>query len=203
MQNFGKRLKEERERLGMSQEKFGKACGVGKTTQYLYERGERHPASLYIDAAAKLGVDTSYVMTATRKGRDWSYNRAYSRMLMTFETLLGLKKERLEVIAAKYVHLSELPENNSNQETPHEWPAFEDWMLEFGNWLSSASNLEYCVDITLMSRLIDAITMQAERTDISLTTEKRLRVALMLYRDAKFSGEIDPRSVKNAIKIAS
>ena len=129
MDSFGTRLKEERERLGMSQEKFGRTCGVGKTTQYLYERGERHPDSLYLDAAAKLGVDTSYIITGTR--------------------------------------------------------------------------VEYSVDIAILARLIDEITREAEQAGVFLTTEKCLRVALMLYRDTKLNGEIDPRSVKNAIKIAS
>lgn len=55
-------------RTRLSQEKFGAAGGVGKTAQYMYERGDRIPDAAYLRAIAKIGVDTSYVLTGKRQG---------------------------------------------------------------------------------------------------------------------------------------
>jgi len=65
---IGARLREERERMRLTQASLGSAGGVGKTTQYLYERGCRQPDVKYLTAVAQLGVDTTYIMTGTRQG---------------------------------------------------------------------------------------------------------------------------------------
>ena len=43
--NLFERLKEERERMGLSQEKFGAIGGVKKLAQINYEKGERNADS--------------------------------------------------------------------------------------------------------------------------------------------------------------
>jgi transcriptional regulator with XRE-family HTH domain len=63
----GKRLAEERKRVGKTQTEFCSACGIGKTTQYQYERGERSPDTDYLGAAEALGVDILYILTGTRQ----------------------------------------------------------------------------------------------------------------------------------------
>lgn len=204
MEDFGKRLKEERERLGLTQEKFGLACGVGKTAQYLYERGQRHPASVYLDAAEKLGVDVHYVFTGTRKGKDWGYARAFSRMLYTTEWLMGLQEGRLEALSKELVELDE--KADWFNEKPDSRPASADysgWIEHFRNWLGTASKLDYCLDTTLLAKLLDAVAAAADKAGAALSTEKRLRAALMLYRDAKQTGEIDPQRVGDVVRLAT
>lgn len=66
MSAIGERLREERNRLGLSQSDFGSRCGVQKNTQIHYESGERDPKSDYLVAAAGLGVDVLYVITGAR-----------------------------------------------------------------------------------------------------------------------------------------
>ncbi|MGH8078046.1 MAG: helix-turn-helix domain-containing protein [Lysobacter sp.] len=65
MQTPGKRLKAERERLGMSQAAFRAVAGVGKSSQISYESDERSPDVQYLAAVAPLGVDVNYVVTGT------------------------------------------------------------------------------------------------------------------------------------------
>ncbi|MBP6897386.1 MAG: helix-turn-helix transcriptional regulator [Pseudacidovorax sp.] len=60
------RLREERERLGLSQEKFGALGGVLKRAQINYEKGERAPDSAYLAAIAEAGADVLYVLTGQR-----------------------------------------------------------------------------------------------------------------------------------------
>lgn len=54
---FGKRLRAERIRLGMTQANFAEAVGVKRSSQYLYEMGRRQPDADYLRLAADLGAD--------------------------------------------------------------------------------------------------------------------------------------------------
>ncbi|SCC61599.1 MULTISPECIES: helix-turn-helix domain-containing protein [Kosakonia] len=65
-ENIGARLKEERERLGLSQLAFGDVGGVKKLAQLNYEKGERYPDASYLFAVSKLGVDVQFVVTGVR-----------------------------------------------------------------------------------------------------------------------------------------
>ncbi|MCG5047312.1 XRE family transcriptional regulator [Pectobacterium brasiliense] len=64
--NIGERLREERERLGLSQPAMGEIGGVKKLTQLNYEKGERFPDASYLAAMAKFGLDVQYVVTGVR-----------------------------------------------------------------------------------------------------------------------------------------
>lgn len=66
MSKIGERLREERKRLGMSQEAFGALAGVKTNAQFNYEAGNRSPDSDYLSALAKHGVDVLYVLTGRR-----------------------------------------------------------------------------------------------------------------------------------------
>lgn len=65
MSGFGPRLREERERLGLTQRVFGDVGGVEPNAQGKYESGERTPRMDYLAAIAARGVDALYVLTGT------------------------------------------------------------------------------------------------------------------------------------------
>ena len=62
------RLREERERLGLSQQEMAEAGGVKKMAQWTYEKGERHPDTRYLAAIAALGADVLYILTGQHAG---------------------------------------------------------------------------------------------------------------------------------------
>jgi len=64
--DFGKRLTEERKRLGLNQTEFGKIGGVTKTSEVNYESGERSPNVDYWQAVAAAGADVQYILTGIR-----------------------------------------------------------------------------------------------------------------------------------------
>ena len=66
MNTIGNRLKEERARLGITQEKMALAGGVQKRAQARYESGERCPDGHYLASVAKLGADVNYILTGAR-----------------------------------------------------------------------------------------------------------------------------------------
>ncbi len=66
MKGLGPRLREERERLGMTQRVFGDIGGVEPNAQGKYESGERTPRADYLAALATRGVDALYVLSGVR-----------------------------------------------------------------------------------------------------------------------------------------
>ena len=60
------RLRDERERLGLSQTAFAEVGGVQKRAQINYESGERLPDAAYLAAIAALGADVLFVLTGQR-----------------------------------------------------------------------------------------------------------------------------------------
>ncbi|WP_310609211.1 helix-turn-helix transcriptional regulator [Limnohabitans sp.] len=63
---INKRLRNERERLGHSQEAFGALGGVRKQAQHMYESGTRRPDSDYLERLADAGADVLYILTGKR-----------------------------------------------------------------------------------------------------------------------------------------
>lgn len=70
MTNIGLRLKEERERLGITQIALAKVGGVEKNAQSHYERGSRVPKADYLQSVASVGVDVCYVVTGIYRIQD-------------------------------------------------------------------------------------------------------------------------------------
>jgi len=65
-QEIGERLREERNRLKMTQLEFGLCGGVGNVAQYKYECGLRVPRADYLAKISQVGVDIYYVVTGIR-----------------------------------------------------------------------------------------------------------------------------------------
>ena len=63
---FGTRLREERERLGMTQAQLSEVAGVRRMAQGLYESGTRAPTVKYLAAIAGAGVDLQYALFGQR-----------------------------------------------------------------------------------------------------------------------------------------
>ncbi|WAR43619.1 helix-turn-helix domain-containing protein [Methylomonas rapida] len=63
---IGARLREERERLKISQTPFAEAGGATKQTQHAYESNKTTPKGRYLAKVAALGVDVGYVITGIR-----------------------------------------------------------------------------------------------------------------------------------------
>lgn len=73
--SFPQRVREERERLGLTQTEFGRLGGVSKMAQWQYEQGKHWPTLEYIQNLQASGdVDIVYLVTGTRVTKahmDW------------------------------------------------------------------------------------------------------------------------------------
>lgn len=63
---LGKRLKEAREALGLSQAALAEECGISAQAQLNFEKDRNLPGSAYLLELAELGVDVGYVLLGMR-----------------------------------------------------------------------------------------------------------------------------------------
>jgi transcriptional regulator with XRE-family HTH domain len=66
MNNIGARLREERERLHMTQDDFCAVAGVGKRALIHYEKDERSPDAVFLASVLEAGADVLYILTGNR-----------------------------------------------------------------------------------------------------------------------------------------
>ncbi|MCG1038157.1 MULTISPECIES: helix-turn-helix domain-containing protein [Burkholderiaceae] len=66
MAQIGSRLRDERLRIGLSQDEFASVGGVARRSQSAYESDERSPDADYLLAVREIGVDICYVLTGER-----------------------------------------------------------------------------------------------------------------------------------------
>ncbi|MBM2883155.1 helix-turn-helix transcriptional regulator [Chromobacterium phragmitis] len=66
--NIGDRLREERNRLSLTQQDGAKAAGVGYTTYMAYEAGRSFPNAEALNLLHSVGFDVLYVVTGVRNG---------------------------------------------------------------------------------------------------------------------------------------
>lgn len=112
------RLREERQRLGMSQTDFGAHGGVKKVAQIHYEQDERRPDVDYLVGVAEAGADVLYIVTGERREvSPGSFNAALlRRVLEGTEAALQVRRRRLspakkaELVGLLYEHFKE-PQN--------------------------------------------------------------------------------------------
>ncbi|MBF0096254.1 MAG: helix-turn-helix transcriptional regulator [Magnetococcales bacterium] len=76
MYDFSERLKEERKRLGHTQDEMAEIGGIAKSSLCNYEAGKREPSASFFTAIATAGVDVTYVLTGVRSSANGSNQAA-------------------------------------------------------------------------------------------------------------------------------
>lgn len=99
MDGMGSRLREERERLGLTQRAFGDIGGVEANAQGKYESGERTPKADYLAAVAACGVDALYVLRGVSTPcAAAGLSAAEQRLLSGFRHLSSADQQAIEQV---------------------------------------------------------------------------------------------------------
>ena len=98
--SFGRRLAEERKRLGMKQADFAACVGTDVPKQSLYENGRRELRADYLSRLAGNDVDVFYILTGARSDGAWISHGA-SELLSSYLSLPPDMQEALVDFAAK------------------------------------------------------------------------------------------------------
>lgn len=96
--SFGKRLAEERKRLGLKQAEFADLVGTDVPKQSLYENDRRELRADYLARLAEAGIDIVYILTGRRNEGEW-LGHGPSELLSAYLTLSPELQQALEDLA--------------------------------------------------------------------------------------------------------
>jgi transcriptional regulator with XRE-family HTH domain len=104
MSNWGDRLRDERERLGISQRHLAEIGEVSRPSQTAYEKGGGNPPGDYWNSIAKAGIDIQYVLTGVRSS-NWPPTEATknkqvskSELIDTLELIMQQTEKGMELV---------------------------------------------------------------------------------------------------------
>lgn len=89
MLSVGERLREERDRLGLSQTEFAALGHVGRNSQGKYEGNEISPSADYLAGLAGAGVDVLYVVTGQRSSLPGNLPADEAGLLVNYRRIAG------------------------------------------------------------------------------------------------------------------
>ncbi|WP_189836382.1 helix-turn-helix domain-containing protein [Sulfuriferula multivorans] len=194
MPDFGKRLRQERLRLGFSQAMFAEACGIKRTAQTTYESGKRSPDVDYLEAAGNLGIDIDYVIFGIPNPEtpvDCPFVQEQHLDLQYVFTLQhcrdhaageGLTSSPMAVRWWKAC--DECPKNPIKHGLPiAQTPADIDWPL--------------------LLALLEGLETALLRAGLAMVPAKKAHAVVMLYRAFKASGKVDQKIIEEAVQLAA
>jgi transcriptional regulator with XRE-family HTH domain len=94
---LGVRLREERRKTGLNQERFADLGGVKRNSQAEYESGKTPPNSDYLERLAAAGVDVGFVVTGQRAGDSLALDEA--ELLDLYRAIPGACRGALLILA--------------------------------------------------------------------------------------------------------
>lgn len=180
---LGKRIADERQRLGMSLLEFAKRVGVHRNTQARYESGERSPSSDYLDSLYVLGVDVPYVLTGRHKSVDDELEFEYAEIGRAFSQLLGLSNQDL-LLACSVVHQKmegrRPDEYNFEGTFPRYQALIRNEYLSAADELLSKSKL-FILEKHLMVEMLEKFEFFLDTKKLTLSPYKKAQAILDLY----------------------
>ena len=87
-------LKEERSRLGLTQEQVAEMCGVTGRTVFNWEKEKTKISKRKLELLAKSGLDSQYIDTGIRSIKATDENISRSEMLSILEVLLDSNEQQ-------------------------------------------------------------------------------------------------------------
>jgi len=188
---IGDRLREERERLRLSQADFAEKAGIHRNTQVRYEKGKTEPETGYLESIKAIGVDVDYVLFGLpnsdmpvdcpflkAEGIERPFTLADCRAFASGRRFGGQTTSR-HVAACR-----ECPKNPITRGVPVNETAPD-------------------VDGRLLEGILEELEAVLARTGAVLAPPKKARTTVMLYRAFRASGKVDPKMVEDAVSIAS
>lgn len=213
MENFGERLKRERERLGIAQAKFAELCGVGRTAQFNYESGERSPDSRYLDAAIAAGADAWYLLTGKRLGEERLQVAAAEFLLSEVAKSLGLKGDSFSglwgkltdllpsmVVTTSQVVIGEdgvaIDRGHTEIRSDELQKATSDGIVSI---LGSSTKI---MDEPMLEQVLIDLDASVAKHGTQLPPEKWAQVAVLAYRQSRILGAVSPAVLDELVTLA-
>ncbi len=116
---IGDRLRQERERLGLTQDEFSAAAGSKRRTLVDWEKGVSSPTAVQLAALRTAGVDVTYVITGEHQGHGIGEQAVHQAVLDAVDLLSLDKKVDARQLAKAVVKLC-ARQSASTASPPHQ-----------------------------------------------------------------------------------
>jgi len=197
---IGERLREERERLGLSQDAFAAKVGIHRNTQNKYEKGSRSFDMAYLHAIKGIGVDFVYVLDGIRAttARHYEALQIFCRALL--DALGYSARESAEIGDAA------IDKVRTYGEPLDSWIDEPVAMRELA--IKTIRESPYFCRLRLedmeatLSDALELVEQAAQRAGASLSPTKRAQAVMMLYRQAAKTGRVDIDLAEMVVKLA-
>lgn len=201
---IGIRLREERERIGMSQHLLAVKAGISRMSQVNYESGKRSPDANYLLAVSEAGLDVGFVITGKRSGVPDFYKLASSFVLEEIESRFGVAADVLSftiesIAEAATAEWCDDPE--SQYPIPGRSYDMKQWVsrLPLDDLLAALSD-----NADLLRNIYGTLNTVLLDHPMQIPAKKRLLLVLMLFKSLKGATDYNIYdSAFDAAKIAS
>lgn len=202
---IGQRLREERKRLGLSQEEFGRIGGVKKLAQINYEKDLRTPSYKYFDNLREnQEIDIEYILTGiNNKNRDF-WLTAEARI----NTLIAMALDLYPTAFSKAIDEAYHQQIDAalGAEPPVELvvaDTVDERLLAVENEVNKViDNSPRVIDFEILEKLIAQFDLALSKLDINLSSEKKATMIVILYRTFKTSGRVQTKTIEDMIKLS-
>ncbi|GAB3266122.1 hypothetical protein GCM10027296_43690 [Chitinimonas naiadis] len=213
--SFGGRLKQERERLGLSQLDLAEKLGIHRNTVVRYESDKRPITGDTLELLHKAGIDQLYVMTGERRGSD---KRVRERVEAIKEALgaplvhvLGISDDEVMELSREVDKRTEALSDRC-EELPSgtvQWQEYLDELATQYRVLCEPlvrnsprfKEASMTLDTNVMTAIFEGLEAAQAKHGL-LAVERRAKVVAMLYRAFISSGKVDPRTIDEAVSLA-
>ncbi|HWX02036.1 helix-turn-helix transcriptional regulator [Collimonas sp.] len=213
--NIGERITEERKRLDYSQTKFASLAKVSLSSQKRYESGERDPDTTYLENLKQIGVDTSYVITGTKKNI-WqiTYGEHLLDLGHVVASVLNISPEELDIVVKKAGLIADsepyrkIPDSRVDERVA----IFDEFFfINASALITQKINKKFSVDQPvdfelnreLLTLILERIESCLSEKNLEITARKKAAVTTMLYRSFSGNGKVDTSIVEEAVELAS
>lgn len=203
----GQRLREERKRLGLSQEVFGKLGGVKKLAQINYEKDARTPPYKYFDNLREvdgLDIDVEYILTGI-DGMNGRFRQvADARVNCLIAMALELNPDAFASVTEDAFH-QEIA-NALGDVAPDEsylGEKINPKLMTVENQVHKiVESSPAVIDFEILRTLIIEFDNFITKSDLILTSEKKASLLIMLYQTFKARRKVDVKTIDEMVKIA-
>lgn len=197
MNTIGCRLREERERLGLSQAAFGEIGGVKKLSQLNYEKDVREPGTNYLRNIETAGADIEYILTGHRDTDQRKLLISKSLVIDLIALSLGINFRSFDE-AVEYA--SNQPKLSSSDMFLLDPTSAEITTLQ--QLIDSAINQsKKVVNFDLLESLISKFEQQLIEHKLTIQPVKKAAAIKMLFDSFLSAGRIDEKTIAYTIKL--
>lgn len=204
MSTQGTRIRDAREKLGLTQEEFAKRCGVHRRSQVNYELDRRHPGEAYLDALDAMGIDSVYIMSGEHRSDYVKYPTLYRYLLIYLLEALGYSEhDSLLILHGFEESIKKITKTDESSRSSNDLTrGIASRLLSESKTISSIISKAADLDSVVLGNVLDAVETELSKQSVSLSNEKKGRLVSTIYRNAIDQGHIDTRTLCDAVALA-